>query len=533
MKSSLKPYGLTGAMLLAGLCSAPQLQAASALADFQFNEGPNSTTVSSKVNGLIGTLGRAKDPANDPVITPDSPSGQAGDTSVSLNGTGFLVVDDSTNSVLAVQTNAFTIEVWAKVDLASTATFSGLAGYGSSYKLGFMNGELIFTLFRVVDIHSGFYVPPGEWHHLAAAWQPGVGVTFYYDGVATAVAETNSFVPPSNNLLGIGAEQLDNAFMGSLDRFRIHKAFLTESQLDSVAATPKAPLGSTVVAYNFNDTALPCQSAVSPARPAISSEDYFSAVSRPSFSTDTPSGASGDYSLNFTAGTYVLVPDANNVIALDAANPNFTLEAWLKFGALPQPRSVLFGYNGPGGAFSFSLTVDRHLFVTTYGIADTSSKAVIPDDGIWHHVAVVHENGKELRFYVDGVLGDTVAYTGGLLVGVRTDTTLVIGAEPGLYNPYAGLMDRVRITSAALNPDQLDYLAIPGVNPSAPTLNLATMLEVSWPTVPAGYKLQSTTNVDDPASWSFVTNAPYASGGKYLLYVPSTVSKVFYRLIKP
>ncbi len=64
-------------------------------------------------------------------------------------------------------------------------------------------------------------------------------------------------------------ERVDNPFTGSLDRLRIHRAFLSGDQLDSVAATLKAPLGSTVLAYNFNETALPCQSLTSPARPAI------------------------------------------------------------------------------------------------------------------------------------------------------------------------------------------------------------------------------------------------------------------------
>jgi Concanavalin A-like lectin/glucanases superfamily len=80
----------------------------------------------------------------------------------------------------------------------------------------------------------------------------------------------------------------------------------------------------------------------------------------------------------------------------------------------PQNRSVLFANNGPGGAVTFSIS-NRNLFVTLLGIVDQPAKAPIPDDGGWHHVAVVHQNGKELRFYVDGILDDTVAYTGGVL----------------------------------------------------------------------------------------------------------------------
>ena len=48
---------------------------------------------------------------------------------------------------------------------------------------------------------------------------------------------------------------------------------------------------------------------------------------------------------------------------------------------------------------------DRTVFITTLGIADVPSAAAIPDDGAWHHIAVIHEAGLELRFYIDGALG--------------------------------------------------------------------------------------------------------------------------------
>jgi hypothetical protein len=91
----------------------------------------------------------------------------------------------------------------------------------------------------------------------------------------------------------------------------------------------------------------------------------------------------------------------------DKNNPSFTLQAWVKFDGNPAGRMVFFYSGGPGGAVSFSVNTDRTVFVTTLAIADVPSQAAIPDDGAWHHIAVVHENGKELRFYVDVVLGDT------------------------------------------------------------------------------------------------------------------------------
>jgi hypothetical protein len=90
-------------------------------------------------------------------------------------------------------------------------------------------------------------------------------------------------------------------------------------------------------------------------------------VGTPTFSTDTPSGAKGDFSLQFAAGQQVAVPDPNKVLALDTANPSFTIQAWLKF-ATPGARSVFFYNNGPGGAVSGSVFTNRSAFVTTWAL---------------------------------------------------------------------------------------------------------------------------------------------------------------------
>ena len=104
-----------------------------------------------------------------------------------------------------------------------------------------------------------------------------------------------------------------------------------------------------------------------------------------------------------------------------------------------------FFNNGPGGAVSFSIA-NRRLFVTTLGIVDQPTAALIPDDGGWHHVAVIHEAGVGFRFFVDGILGDTIAYTRSLLIDVHTATEFVIGSEPSGGLPYVGKLDRLIVT---------------------------------------------------------------------------------------
>jgi hypothetical protein len=114
---------------------------------------------------------------------------------------------------------------------------------------------------------------------------------------------------------------------------------------------------------------------------------------------------------------------------LDPADPSFTLQAWVRFAGMPSARMVFFFSNGPGGAISFSVNTDRTVFVTTLGILDANSAAAVPDDGNWHHIAVVHQNGVELRYYVDGVLAHTREYTSGVIF-TRTQDFFTIGAKP-------------------------------------------------------------------------------------------------------
>lgn len=538
----LKKTAAKAGLLLAGVCLAANAMAAGTpLVDFSFDEG-KGTNVTDSVSKLVGMVGNFV-PLGDAVSTSDNPEGSATDKSVSMNigdaaTDAYLVVDDSANKVLAqTQTNAFTIETWVKMDPTDLRVVEGLGGYGSSWKLGLASGQIEFTLFGVVDIVSGMYMPAdGGWHHVAAVWTPGVGVTFFLDGAnETPVAETGAIRAFGNNYLAIGAESVGgNAIQGYIDRFRVHNVALTVDQLDSVAATPKAALTSTLVNFNFTESAPPYASTGNASLIAGVSYPYKLAfAAAPTFTTDTPSGKTNDYALNFKAGDRVTIPDPNVLIKLDEADPSFTMQAWLKFGALPNTeKSVIFLNNCAGGALAFSMATDRHLFVTTLGKADVkSADAIIPDDGQWHHAAVVHENGKELRFYVDGGLADTVPYTLGVLFG-RTDTVAWFGSEGG-GNPYVGSVDRFKISKGALTAAELDSWPIPGVQPGSPELTIESSVRVTWPTAPGGYTLQTSKDLGDVKNWTSVTNSPLVDSRGYYMVFPSSAAKTFYRVYKP
>lgn len=274
------------------------------------------------------------------------------------------------------------------------------------------------------------------------------------------------------------------------------------------------------------------------------------ADSVPTFSTDTPSGLAGDYSISFAevagayAGNRVHVEDPGTAIdvtdPINGTNRSFTFQCWVKFGTQPGARSTLFDNNGPGLKANVAILGDRTLALTTYGIVDMSSKAKIVDDGLWHHAAIVHDDGIEVRFYVDGVLEDTVTYTNSVNIS-GPQMYFHMGMEVWDWpdygsgvNPYVGKIDRMSLTRGIVAPNDLDWRPVPGVTPPPPTLGTPQpAIDISWPTLPAGYQLQSSSNVADTNSWTDVVNAPSAVAlGSYHYYGPVTSSKTFYRLIK-
>jgi hypothetical protein len=115
---------------------------------------------------------------------------------------------------------------------------------------------------------------------------------------------------------------------------------------------------------------------------------------------------------------------------------------------------------------SASVFRDRTAFVTTLGIVDQSSKAGIPNDGAWHHVAIVHEFRREFRFYVDGFLAANVPYTHGVVFDpAKTRQSFTLGAEWDGHLQYVGLLDRFRYSKGVLVREQMDFLPVPTITP--------------------------------------------------------------------
>ncbi|MDB6058020.1 MAG: Endonuclease/Exonuclease/phosphatase family protein, partial [Verrucomicrobiales bacterium] len=192
------------------------------------------------------------------------------------------------------------------------------------------------------------------------------------------------------------------------------------------------------------------------------------ATTTPPWNTNSPSGHAGDRSLLFNGATKLTIPDPKQSIGTNSFTDDYTLQAWVKLplNYAPSQRAVLFQYERNPG-FSFSINTNRTLHTTTFKVKDVASSAAVQNDGAWHHVAVVHNDGANMQFYIDVTLAATVVYTNG--AGYRTSSEITIGAGSEGSNWFTGSLDRVRFNNRALTPSELDFPATTQTNTTGPS----------------------------------------------------------------
>ena len=494
--------------------------------DYQFKEGPGHYTTASSVGNVSAVLGTEYHPEEHyPTISADSPSQAAGDNAVVFDGNGWL--RGWTDQLFDV-TKPITMETWVYIDPSSEKGYEGFVTYGGTLKLGCTSShKFVFTMCGIVDVvceSIDLSYAGGYWTHLAAAWTPGDNVTFFQDGMELETvstlknAETGEHYMPravsAETVDGqtvyrvtVGAEPWGNPTQGMLDRVRVHQAALSASELDCEAANPKAVRADTLFAFDFNkETEMPYSSTTTPV--IVLNEDpsgdaYESAAVQ--WSDDSPSGKEGDYSLYFNGSKRATMPV--DYLQFNQNDPSFTIEAWVK-GEPKSGRQVLFSNNGPGGRFSFSIASNYSVFATLYGIDDIGyggsvtigEKALIPQDGKWHHIAFCYDyTDKLLLFYVDGSLGDMGTYAKDIAFGKNADDAYIGSETSGTY--YTGNLARLRVHTGVLDPKKLDYYNIDRT--VAPTI-----VSVNIPEAVAGEKATLSVEVtgSEPMTYQWFRN---------------------------
>jgi hypothetical protein len=136
-----------------------------------------------------------------------------------------------------------------------------------------------------------------------------------------------------------------------------------------------------------------------------------------------------------------------------------TMEMWVapRLPTLPLRKRALLDASNQ---YRLSITTGFELecAVSAGREGDTTSDALVPADGQWHHVACTWEptDGGTLKVYVDGQLDDCETDTG-TIEERPGDTT--IGSRANDAERYDGFLDNVHVYDRALAPAELCRIA--------------------------------------------------------------------------
>ena len=209
------------------------------MAAFSFSEGSGTTTTDNSGSGHVGTL------TNGPVWT----AGKYG------NGLLFDGINDyvsvANSSAINLGTSDFTIAGWVKRQatgtehniLSKTATNAWVSG-GKEFFISRTDNTLAFNGFGTgSEVHStGTITNDGLWHYVTVTFTDSSNtVRFYIDGVASGTGTLNLPADVPSHIIKIGSNP-GGAFMnGALDELRIFNRALSQSEIQSIMATPISP----------------------------------------------------------------------------------------------------------------------------------------------------------------------------------------------------------------------------------------------------------------------------------------------------
>ena len=180
------------------------------------------------------------------------------------------------------------------------------------------------------------------------------------------------------------------------------------------------------------------------------------------------------YGLNTSGDQYFEFNGSNFIESMNykgiSGNNSRTIEAWINT-TVNNKEINSWGLNQAGQKWVFRLNNDGTLRAEVNGGYKYGTTAV--DDGQWHHVAVVF-NGSNItsaQFYVDGNLEGTGG-SQGATVNTNTTTGINMRVSRGVNDRlWTGIIDEVRVWSAALTPADLDNWRYRSVDATHPNYN--------------------------------------------------------------
>ena len=385
------------------------------------------------------------------------------------------------NEVGNFDTNDFTIEFWIRTTstrLESVMEKWPLCGVSSMWniRIGGMGatGHLGTEMFSDTSgsdhtvLNSGRPINDGLFHHVALV-RSGTNVAYYVDGAFDVSSSSSGGVTRINNTANFSVGNSvcvghdgTSPFTGQMDEISVFNRALSQAEIESIYDAGSAgkclsikPRGLPVAYWKFDEG--------SGAVAHDSLGRYDGSLSTTGASLVSTGISGGALSVTKTNNGFVTMGHV-----LDFTNGNFSLVAWIKTPAGDTTEcSSFLTKQESGWPNGYDLAINACVQYSQSGkvwFGDsplpgqevTSTTSV--NDGNWHQVVAVYEQGGTKFIYVDGAPAEASKAS---LSIVTNNAYFVVGGITLNGNPagqFTGLVDDVQVYDYALQSDEADFL---------------------------------------------------------------------------
>jgi len=499
---------------------------------------------------------------------------------------GYVSIPDS--SSLDAATTNITVELWLKVNQTSVnSDWTGIISKGNlSWQMeGIQGAGSVFFGINPTDpgVLGTRNVNDGMWHHVAGVYD-GFHLYIYVDGTLDASTATTKLVAQTSDPLLLGANPhapLPYYFNGLVDEVSIYNQALSAQQIQAIylaGNNGKCPLPITISLQPTNETAMIGTTttllvAASGSQPfnyqwMFNGTNILNATNISLTLTNVQYSNMGNYAVTIAnpAGT----ASSSNALLTVTGPPVITTQPSSQTNLTGNTVTFIVAANGPApfgyqwhfnninlpGATSPTLTLTNLaisqagnysvLVTNQYGYALSSNAVVVVNPSLhflWNVIpsprfvstpfnVVVQAQDATNDIVTNFTSSVTLNSTDGMAILPATSGNFISGVWTGTVtvaqtatNLVLQATDSLGDTGLA-NPVNIVNL------PSLTTVTSSSTLLLLWPLTPAGFVLETTSDLTQ-SNWLQVTTPPFQIGGQNLLPIPTSGTNAFFRLRFP
>ncbi|WP_303319034.1 LamG-like jellyroll fold domain-containing protein [Flavivirga abyssicola] len=433
--------------------------------------------IASDANDASGN-GNDPNPING-TLTYDAVDFKEGDQSVVFDGT--VDINYSSATFMSLATSARTVSAWVK-----PTTLSGIQEIfdegGNTVGIAMrLNGSNLESVVRssltVADSLSTPFPNDGDWHHLALVYDgANTSHKLFIDGVEAVSSNTAPASIGSHNATGGGiggvigswdsfSNAADSYFIGKMDAFAVYDAVLSDTQINDAACVALTnstagcqPTSGYEAFWDFDLANLSI------------GEDASGNLHNPiatvgSIATDTSDFKEGDQSAVFNGSSSIQYSPGSPGGFMESSLNARTMMTWVKPTNLSGLQNI---FDEGGGTIGIAMRLNGNnleAVVRDSGTTSVEISSVFPNDGDWHHVALIYDGiNSNQKLYIDGV--EVASGTAATSIGVHTGKGGIGGKISGsdsFKNSadafFTGKMDAFAVYNTVLNATEINNSA--------------------------------------------------------------------------